>query len=82
MLSNPHKRLTEKLGLDKSNPVCSPMISSSPVLKPDRESRPPKFEFDYLSIVGTLLQIVNVTRPDCDYAVSALARHSELRSIT
>ena len=33
------RRLAEKLGLDKSNPVCSPMISSSPLLKPDRESR-------------------------------------------
>ena len=33
------RRLAEKLGLDKSNPVRSPMISSSPLLKPDRESR-------------------------------------------
>ena len=70
------RRLAEKLGLDKSNPVRSPMISSSPLLKPDRESRPPKSEFDYLSIVGSLLHIVNFTRPDCAYAVSALARHS------
>ena len=52
------------------------MISSSPVLKPDRESRPPQFEFDYLSIVGSLLHIVNFTRPDCAYAVSALASHN------
>ena len=52
------------------------MISSLPGLKPDRESRPPKYEFDYLSIVGSLLHIVNFTRPDCAYAVSALARHS------
>ena len=52
------------------------MISSSPLLKPDRESRPPTNEFDYLSIVGSLLHIVNFTRPDCAYAVSALARHS------
>ncbi len=52
------------------------MICSSPLLKPDRESRPPTNEFDYLSIVGSLLHIVNFTRPDCAYAVSALARHS------
>ena len=52
------------------------MISSSPLLKPDRESRPPTNEFDYLSIVGSLLHIVNFTRHDYAYAVSALVRHS------
>ena len=42
---------------------------------PDPEARPPP-QFDYLSVIGSLLHIVNFTRPDVAYAVGALARFS------
>ena len=48
---------------------------SSPLPPPDRESKPPP-NFDYLSVIGSLLHIVNYTRPDCAFAVSCLARHA------
>ena len=36
----------------------------------------PPSDFDYLSVMDSLLYIVNYTRPDCVFAVSCLARHS------
>ena len=68
-------KLAKKLGLHDSNPVKSPMINSSPLMIADPEARPPP-QFDYLSVIGSLLHIVNFTRPDVAYAVGALARFS------
>ena len=68
------EKLARKLDLLKSNPCKSPM-TPTPLPLPDREKRPPP-EFDYLSVIGSLLHIVNYTRPDCAFAVSYLARHS------
>ena len=41
----------------------------------DPEARPPP-QFDYLSVIGSLLHIVNFTRSDVAYAVGTLARFS------
>ena len=68
------EKLARKLDLMKSNPCKTPMISS-PLPSPDRENKPPP-NFDYLSVIGSLLHIVNYTRPDCAFAVSCLARHA------
>ena len=68
-------KLAKKLGLHDSNPVKSPMVNSSPLMIADPEARPPP-QFDYLSVIGSLLHIVNFTRPDVAYAVGALARFS------
>jgi hypothetical protein len=60
--------------LVKSKNVHSPMLVT-PLLK--QETREiPQSEFDYLSVVGSLLHIANCVRCDIAYAVGALARHS------
>lgn len=60
--------------LAKSHRVKTPM-STTPLLK--QETRDvPQSEFDYLSVVGSLLHIANCVRCDISYAVGMLARHS------
>ena len=47
------EKLAKKLGLHHSNPCRTPM-SSTPLLAPDRDSRPPSENFEYLSVIGSL----------------------------
>ena len=67
-------RVAEKCGLtdDKGRNFKSPM-STAPLTKHVEKST----DFDYLSIVGSLLHICGVSRPDCAFSVSCLARHSK-----
>ena len=51
-------------------------MTPTPLPLPDREKRPSPLDFDYLSVIGSLLHICNYTRPDLAFAVSCLARHS------
>jgi hypothetical protein len=60
--------------LAKSVTVDTPMIVS-PLLK-QTERTVSKAEFDYLSVVGSLLHIANCVRCDISYAVGVLARHA------
>ena len=60
--------------LVKSESVDTPMLPT-----PLRKESPrvvPKSEFDYLSVVGSLLHIANCVRCDISYAVGNLARFS------
>ena len=58
--------------LVKSSSVMAPMLQT-PLLR-QKERSVPKFTFDYLSVVGSLLHISNCLRPDVSYAVGNLAR--------
>jgi len=58
----------------RSNKVRTPMLVT-PLLKQTTRTVP-QADFDYLSIVGSLLHITNCVRCDIAYAVGALARHS------
>ena len=69
------EKLAKKLGLHHSNPTKTPM-SATPLPLPNRSKRPPSEDFNYLSVIGSLLHIVNYTRPDCAFAVGSLARFS------
>ena len=60
------------LASDEGRKFTSPM-SIVPLSKHLENST----DFDYLSIVGSLLHICGVSRPDCAYSVSCLARHSK-----
>ena len=60
--------------LAKSASVETPMLLA-PLLK-QTERTVPKSDFDYLSVVGSLLHIVNCVRCDASYAVGVLARHA------
>ena len=68
-----HGILTEH-ELAKSASVETPMLLA-PLLK-QTERTVPKSDFDYLSVVGSLLHIVNCVRCDASYAVGVLARHA------
>jgi hypothetical protein len=60
--------------LVKSKRILSPMATTPLMKQATREVS--KGEFDYLSVVGSLLHIANCVRCDISYAVGALARHS------
>ena len=69
------KKLSKKLGLNHSNPVRSPTSAIS-LLVPDREARTPSEEHDYLSVIGSLLLIVNYTRPNVQSSWTQLSSKS------
>jgi hypothetical protein len=65
--------LTEE-ELARSKSVRTPMLKT-PLLK-ETECTVSKDEFDYLSVVGSLLHIANCVRCDISYAVGVLSRHA------
>ena len=71
-------RVAEKCGLanDEGRKFKSPM-STIPLSKHLEKST----DFDYLSIVGSVLHICGVSRPDCAYSISCLARHSKTAGV-
>ena len=68
-------RLAEKCGLAHDHPavpkVRTPMSVDVPPMHKEKTT-----EFEYLSIVGAALHICGVSRPDCAFAISRLARYS------
>ena len=60
--------------LVKSESVDTPMLPTP--LRKESSRVVPKSEFDYLSVVGSLLHIANCVRCDISYAVGNLARFS------
>ena len=60
--------------LVKSSSVDTPMHACG--LKKQTERTVSKGDFDYLSVVGSLLHIANCVRCDIAHAVGVLARHA------
>jgi hypothetical protein len=58
----------------KAESVDTPMLEAGLQKQPERTV--PKEQFDYLSVVGSLLHISNCVRCDVAYAVGVLARHA------
>ena len=68
-------RLAQKCGLDKDPPkrrYDTPMHVDLPTKHDEKTT-----EYDYLSVVGAVLHICGVSRPDCSFSVGCLARHSK-----
>ncbi len=61
--------------LAKASSVRYPMLGQG--LKKQTERTCSKEEFDYLSVVGSLLHLANCTRCDVAHAVGALTRHAQ-----
>jgi hypothetical protein len=60
--------------LTKSDRIDTPMLQT-PLLH-QKERTVPSNDFDYLSVVGSLLHLTNCVRFDISYAVGVLARHA------
>ena len=68
-------RLAEKCGLAVDSPQCRRIYSPMSVDMPPKHTEKTT-EYEYLSIIGAALHICGVSRPDCAFAVSRLARYS------
>ena len=68
-------KLAKKCGLAFDHPTVSevetPMSVDVPPMHTEKTT-----EYDYLSIFGAALHICGVSRPDCAFAISRLARYS------
>jgi hypothetical protein len=65
--------IAEKTGMDKAPPRSMP-ITDKVILPKFKEAQIDQRK--YLSIVGSLLHICQVSRPDCAFAIGVLTRHS------
>ena len=68
-------RLAQKCGLDKEPPDAPKWNTPMHVTLPTKHAEKTT-DYDYLSVVGAVLHICGVSRPDCSFAVGCLARHS------
>ena len=80
------RKLLRRFGMDKSNPLSTPMIgrsksSDDPYTPCEEEEDEYQDCGQYLAAVGALLYLSTYTRPDISFVVSVLARHSQRPSV-
>ena len=68
-------RLAGKCGLAVDLPQCKRVHSSMSVEVPPKHTEKTT-DYEYLSIIGVALHICGLSRPNCAFAVSRLARYS------
>jgi hypothetical protein len=75
-------KILKKFNMDKAYPIKTPMVVRSLDIEKD-PFRPRRKEEDvlgpqvpYLSAIGALMYLANNTRPDIEFAINLLARHS------
>ena len=76
------QKLLKRFGMDKANPLSTPMIrcsktSDDPYAPCKEEKEEFHYQTQYLAAVGALLYLSTYTRPDISFAMSVLARHSQ-----
>nr|KYP58981.1 Retrovirus-related Pol polyprotein from transposon TNT 1-94 [Cajanus cajan]KYP59002.1 Retrovirus-related Pol polyprotein from transposon TNT 1-94 [Cajanus cajan] len=68
--------------IDKSHPLCTPMVVRSldvnkdPFRSLEKDEEIICLEVAYLSAIGALMYLANYTRPDIAFVVNLLARYS------
>ena len=79
------RKVLERFYMDKSHPLCTPMVVRS--LEENKDPFRPREmreegneeildpEIPYLSAIGALMYLANHTRPDIAFAVNLLARY-------
>jgi hypothetical protein len=77
------QKLQNRFGMDKANPLSAPMMrqsrTSDEPYRPCEEEEEEEF-YDrtrYLAVVGAVLYLSTLTRPDISFTISVLARHSQ-----
>ena len=81
--SNAIQALLERYGVERANPVHTPMLSNSPLVPDDQLQNQLKDDEItwYQQLVGVLLWVMLATRPDISFAVSRLSKFSHQPSI-
>nr|KYP39682.1 Retrovirus-related Pol polyprotein from transposon TNT 1-94 [Cajanus cajan] len=75
-------KVLKRFYMDKSHPLCTPMVVRSlnvnkdPFRPQEKDEEILGTEVPYLSAIGALMYLTNYTRPDTTFAVNLLARHS------
>ncbi|XP_069147125.1 secreted RxLR effector protein 161-like [Solanum lycopersicum] len=76
------EKVLKRFCMDEAHSLCTSMVVRSldvnkdpfPPQKNDEEIR--GYEVPYLSAIGALMYLANITRPDIDFVVNLLARYS------
>nr|KYP58720.1 Retrovirus-related Pol polyprotein from transposon TNT 1-94 [Cajanus cajan] len=75
-------KVLKRFYMDKSHPLCTPMVVRSldvnkdPFRPQEKDEEILGPEVPYLSAIGALMYLANYTRPDIAFAVNLLARYS------
>jgi hypothetical protein len=81
------QKILEKINMDKAYSARTPMVIHA--LEKDKDPFRSKeegeevlgLEYPYQSVIGALMYLANNTRPDIDFVVNCLARHSAAPTI-
>lgn len=72
------RRIIEKFGMTCANPVSTPIESGVKLSRKDeatsKEEKDELKQIPYRELVGSLIYLVNTTRPDISFAANALSR--------
>ena len=75
-------KVLKRFYMDKSHPLCTPMVLRSldmdkdPFRQQEKDEEQLGLEVSYLTAIWALMYIANYTLPDIEFAVNLLARYS------
>ncbi len=68
------ERIFARFGMENCAPISTPMEPKQPLVKNTTEGDP-ELRTKFQSLIGAVLYLSRMTRPDISYSVAALSRH-------